>query len=107
MYASVTTAKGTVDDLAEVARMTGETMVSWLRDIEGFEAMFMLASEDAATTHVISLWRDRDVADQHREARMRLRDRIAETVHVEIEETVYYDVVFSHVGPGLRSGAAE
>ena len=58
MYASLTTTKGSVDNLADVAVMAGETMVMWLREIDGFEGLLMLSDEASGTTHVISLWRD-------------------------------------------------
>ncbi len=98
MYASFTTTKGSVDDMAAVAEMAGETMVMWLREIDGFEGLLMLTDEAAGTAHVISLWRDRDVAERHQEARMQLRDRITRTVDVRVEETVHYDVPFAQVG---------
>lgn len=97
MYASLTTTKGSVDNLADVAVMAGETMVMWLREIDGFEGLLMLSDEASGTTHVISLWRDRAVADRHLEARLRLRDRITATVDVEVAETAHYDVPFAQV----------
>ncbi len=106
MYASFTTTKGSVSDLASVAAMAGETMVMWLREIEGFVGLLMLSDEAAETTHVIALWRDRETAERHRAARMRLRDRITATVDVRVEETVGYDVPFAQVGEVRLDGRA-
>ena len=97
MYAAFTTTKGSVDGMSEVAAMAGETMVMWLREIDGYEGLFMLSDEASGTTHVISLWRDRAVAERHLEARLRLRDRITATVDVEVEKTVHFDVPFAHI----------
>ena len=102
MYASLTTTSGSVADMAAVATMAGETMVMWLREIEGFEGFLMLTDEATSTAHVISFWRDREAAERHREARTRLRDRIAASVDVEIEETVYAEVPFAHLSAELR-----
>lgn len=41
MYASMTTTRGSSENMAEIAEMVGETMIDWLRDIE-----------DTGTTHV-------------------------------------------------------
>ena len=101
MYASLTTTKGSVDGLREVAAMAGETMVMWLREIDGFEGLLMLTDETTGTARAISFWRDREVAERHREARMQLRDRITQTVDVEVQETVYYDVPFAHLSARL------
>ena len=101
MYASLTTTKGTVDGMSEVAVMAGETMVTWLSEIDGFEGLLMLTDDATGTTRVLSFWRDREVAERHREARMRLRDRITATVDVQVEDTVYYDVPFAHLDAKL------
>ena len=84
MYAAFTTTKGSVDGLPEVAAMAGETMVMWLREIDGFEGLLMLTDETTGTARVISFWRDREVAERHREARMQLRDLITQTIDVEV-----------------------
>ncbi len=97
MYASMTTTRGTIEDLPEIAAMVGETMVAWLREIEGFGGLLMLSNEERGTTHVIALWESEELAERHREARMRFRDKITATVGVEVLETVPYEVTFAHL----------
>ena len=94
MYASVTRTSGTNEDMAVIAVMAGETMVEWLRQIDGFEGLLILTDEASGTARVISLWASHEVAERHREARMRLRDRITATVNAHVEETVYFDVPY-------------
>ena len=102
MYASMTTTRGSVENAGEVAEMVGETMVEWLRDIEGFGGLLMLNNADMGTTHVIALWESEEIAERHREARMRLRDKVTATVGVEVVETVAYDVTFAHLRGTLK-----
>jgi hypothetical protein len=97
VYASMTTTRGSVENATEVAEMVGETMVEWLRDIEGFGGLLMLNNEDTGTTHVIALWESEEIAERHRAARMRLRDKVTATVGVEVLETVPYEVTFAHL----------
>ena len=85
-----------------LARISGETMAPWLRQIEGFEGLLMLSSQETGVTHVITFWENREVAEKHREARRSLRDRITSTVDVEVEETADYELAFADV-PSLRS----
>ena len=99
MYASVTRTTGTNESMAELAVMAGETMVEWLRQIDGFEGMLILTDETTGTTRVIALWESREVAERHREARMRLRDRVTATVDAHVEETAGYDVPFAWLPP--------
>jgi hypothetical protein len=95
MHASMTTTKGTGEDMLAVAAMAGETMVEWLRDIEGFEGLLMLSNDETGTTHVISFWESKEIADRSRVARLKLRDRITSTVDVEVQETEPYEVAFA------------
>lgn len=87
-----------------MAQMVGESMVDWLRDLEGFEGLLMLSSEETGTTQVITFWTDADVAERSRVARLRLRDRITATVSVEVEETTPYAVSFADLS-GFRPTA--
>ena len=95
MHASVTTTRGTTDDMLAVATMVGETMTPWLRGLDGFEGLLMLSNEETGTTHVITFWADEEVAERSRIARLQLRDRITATVSVEVQETQPYIVSFA------------
>ena len=95
MFASMTTTHGSAEDILEVGRMTGETMVEWFRELEGFAGLVMLSSEETGTTHVISLWHDQAAAERHRPSRLRLRDLITSAVSVEVQETEPYAVSFA------------
>ena len=79
-------------------------MVEWLRDIEGFQGLLMLSNDDTGTTHVISFWESKEIAERSRVARLKLRDRITSTVSVEVQETEAYDVAFADLSslPGRR-----
>ena len=83
--------------MAAVAAMAGETMVEWLRDLEGFEGLLMLANDETGITHVISFWKNAEVAERSRVARLKLRDRITTTVSVEVQETEPYEVAFAEL----------
>ena len=105
MHASLTTTHGPGGELPEVAAMAGETMIMWLRDIDGFLGMVMLNDESANRVRVLTFWESRDVAERHMAARLQLRDRITATVNVEVEETEAYEVTFADL-PALREPSA-
>ena len=92
MYVSVTRV-GTSDQPIVNASVVAEEMLRWLRDIEGFEGLLMLSRP--ATTLGITFWVDRDVAEQHRVARMEFVDRMTTLAGVEVEEIVDYEVSFA------------
>lgn len=97
MHVTVTTTQGSPDMSLEVARLTGEEMLPWLRGIEGFEGLLML-SDDAGRTLVVSFWESREVADRHRAARAAFRDRITATVDVRVEDVSEYELTFADLG---------
>ena len=102
VYVGMTTTRGTNEDMVGLARISGEMMAPWLREIEGFEGLLMLSSQETGVTQVITFWASREVAEKHREARRSLRDRITSTVDVEVQETADYELAFADV-PSLRS----
>lgn len=102
MHATMTTTRGSNEDMALVAAITGDAMVTWLRDIEGFLGLVMLTEEATGTTKVIAFWESEEVAERHRAARLRLRDRVTSTVDVEVQETAAYDVPFADL-PAVRA----
>jgi hypothetical protein len=104
MHATLTVTRGAAPDLLSVAAMAGETMVMWLREIEGFHGMLMLTN-DEGRAHVITFWESSEVAERHMAARLQLRDRITTTVNVEVEETEPFEVAFADL-PALREPGA-
>jgi heme-degrading monooxygenase HmoA len=103
VYVTVTRTKGQPGQPLEVATIAGEEMLPWLRQIDGFDGLLMLSNEADATTLVITFWKDQEVAERHRAARMRFRDGVTAAAHVTVEEVVDYEVSFAHVGPRLAA----
>ena len=93
----MTTTRGSGENMAEIAEMVGETMIDWLREIDGFGGLLILSNEDTGTSQVIALWESEEIAEHHRAARMRLRDQVTATVDVEVVDTVPYQVTFAHL----------
>lgn len=99
MHVSVTKTKGSGDQPLEIATIAGEEMLPWLSQIDGFEGLLMLTNLEAATTLVLTFWRDREVAERHRAAREELRSRVTAVVEVTVEEALDYEISFAHLGP--------
>jgi hypothetical protein len=102
MHATVTMTQGSNEDMAQLAVMAGEAMVTWLRDIDGFHGLVMLTSQAAGTTHVINFWESEEVARRHRVARMKLGERITATLNIKVQHTESYDVSFAEL-PEVRA----
>jgi heme-degrading monooxygenase HmoA len=101
VHVTITRTRGPADDTLDVARIAGEEMLPWLQGIDGFEGLLMLSNNADGTTLAVTFWESREVADRHREARMRFRESVTATVHAQIEEVVDYEVVFAHLASRL------
>lgn len=98
MYVSSTTVR-TSDQPVENATIVAEEMVRWLRDIDGFEG-FLMVSQPGRTIG-FSFWRSREIAEQHRVARLQFIERMSSVADVEIEETNEFVVTFADLGQRL------
>lgn len=96
MHVSLTRVS-TSDQPIENATIVGEEMLRWFRESEGFQGLLMLSKE--GTTLGLTFWESREIAERHRVARMRFRDRMTSAAGVQVEETVDYEVTFAHLGP--------
>ena len=99
MFVTVTKTRAlSLDEPIETATIAGEEMLPWLRQIEGFEGLLMVSSAEEGTTLVLSFWESREVAEQHRLARMQFRDRVTSAVGVRVEEVAEYELTFASLG---------
>ena len=98
MYVSHTTVD-TAGQPFEVAAAVAEEMERWLRDLEGFEGLVLLAGESRAVG--LAFWESREVAERHAVLRAQFRERMLAIAGVRVEEVVDYDVAFARLGPGL------
>ncbi|HET9286505.1 MAG TPA: hypothetical protein VFO26_03000 [Gaiella sp.] len=107
MLVTVTRTRSSPDEPIEIATIAGEEMLPWLRQIDGFEGLLMLSSAEEATTLVLSFWRDREVAEQHRAARAQFRDRVTSAVGVRVEEVADYEITFADLGSWAAKPTAQ
>jgi len=103
VYVTVTRTKAQSDQPLEVSTIVGEEMTSWLRQIDGFEGLLLLSNEAGTINLALTFWKDRRVAEHHRVARRRLRERVTAAVHATIEEVVDYEVSFAELGARLAA----
>ncbi|TMK66604.1 MAG: hypothetical protein E6G60_02755, partial [Actinobacteria bacterium] len=73
MYVSLTRVNTSDQPIAN-ATIVAEEMVTWLRDIDGFEGFLMLSRE--GTTVGLTFWESAEVAQRHRVARMEFLERM-------------------------------
>jgi hypothetical protein len=90
VYVTITKSKAQSDQPLEVSTIVGDEMAFWLRQIDGFEGLLLLSNEAGTVNLALTFWKDREVAEHHRVARRRLRERVTATVQATIEEVADY-----------------
>ena len=103
MYCTMTTTDTGGESIA-AARIVGEEMESWLRQMDGFQGFVLLAGEEKAVG--IAFWETREVAERYASVRTEFRERILAIARVEIQEVVDYELAFARFGPALLAAAA-
>ena len=102
MYCTVTTTDTGGESVA-AARIVGEEMESWLRQMDGFQGFVLLAGEEKAIG--MAFWESREVAERYASVRTEFRERILTIARVEIQEVVDYELAFARFGPALLAAA--
>ena len=99
MYASLTTVRGGGPDVSVTARMAAESMLTWLRDFDGYKGLLVLADPESGTARIMTLWASEEALE--RSARLRsggdpraeVRQSMISAAGAELESVERYELV--------------
>ena len=91
--------KGPASALAEVARLSGESVGPWLRAYEGYRGTFVFVDAEREISQVITLWDTAEHEQAAREARGVMRDQLAGLAGLEVVDFGVYEVVAHELVP--------
>jgi hypothetical protein len=94
MFASMSTFSAAGMDMAETARLVGETMEPWMREFDGYEGLLILTDQESGLARMITFWSDWDAVERSRHGRLKMRDELSVTMGVRVEGTEPYEVAF-------------
>jgi hypothetical protein len=84
-----------IDDLPGTARMAGESMLSWLQQIEGYRGLLALVDEGSGTAYFVTFWENAEVVEKTRTSRANLRNQMAATAGADVVGVEEYSVAFA------------
>jgi hypothetical protein len=93
MLANVTEVRGSVADFEAAAGMAAESLLSWLREFDGYRGFIVLADEEGGTARFMTFWEDRHALEKSAQGRKEVRERLAQTAGVDIESARAYTVL--------------
>ena len=96
MFASMSTFRAEGLDMAETAQIVGETMEPWMGAYDGYEGLLILTDQASGMARMITFWASPEAAERSRSGRLTMRDRLSETIGVDVEGTEPYNVSFRH-----------
>jgi hypothetical protein len=93
MFANMTTIKGELVDLEEGARMAADALLPWVRQFDGYRGMIVLSDGENGTARFVTFWEDKDALDRSEYGRKQVREQMAKTAGVEIDDVRPYAVL--------------
>jgi hypothetical protein len=93
VHASVTTVRGAGDDVGEVARLAAESMLSWLREFDGYRGLVVLADAETGTARILTLWESLEALERSSRGRTQVRESMVAAAGAEIESVERYELV--------------
>jgi len=95
VHVSMSKFRGEIEDLPGTARMAAESMLSWLRQIEGYRGLLALVDEGSSSAYFVTFWENEEVVEKSRASRASLRDQMAATAGAEVVGTEEFTVAYA------------
>jgi heme-degrading monooxygenase HmoA len=81
-----------VKNLADTARLVGESMEGWLRGFDGYAGLLILTNEDERRARVVTFWETLEALKASAAGRETVRNSLAERLGVTVEAVEWYEV---------------
>ena len=91
-----TTVQGGGPQVVETARMAGESMLTWLREFDGYQGLVILADPETGTARFMTKWDSKEAVQRSEHGRRQVRETMiaaagAQPAPVELFEVVFDD----------------
>jgi hypothetical protein len=86
------TISGPASGLADMSRMAGEAVETWLQEYEGYRGLIVFTDEQAQRSRVVTLWDTPEAEEGARAARGAMRDQLAATAGMSVDDFGVWEV---------------
>ena len=93
MFVSVTTVGGGGPDVADKARMAGESMLPWLQAFEGYAGLTILADRESGRARIVTFWDSREAVERSERGRKQVRESMVSAAKATIERVELFELV--------------
>lgn len=107
MHASLTTVRGAGPEVSTTARMAAESMLTWLREFDGYRGLLVLGDPEAGNARIVSFWDSLDALDRSDKGRREVRESMVAAAGAELESVDRYELFVGKNFPTGRAGSSE
>ena len=91
------TISGPASGLAEMSRMASEAVDTWLQEYDGYRGLIVFTDEEARRSRVVTLWETAEAEENARSARGAMRDQLAATAGMSVDDFDVWEVAVFEV----------
>ena len=102
MYASLTTVRGGGAEVSTTSRMAAESMLTWLREFDGYRGLLMLGDPDTGRARIVTFWDSVEALDRSDRNRREVRESMVSAAGAELESVERYELVLGKNFPTGR-----
>jgi heme-degrading monooxygenase HmoA len=92
VHASLTTVRGGGPDVSATAGMAAESMLSWLREFDGYRGLLVLGDPETGNARIVSFWDSPDALERSERSRREVRESMVATAGAELESVDRYEL---------------
>ena len=89
-----TTVQGGGPQVVETARMAGESMLTWLREFDGYQGLVILADPETGTARFMTKWDSMEAVQRSEQGRRQVRESMIAAAGAQLEQVELFEVVF-------------
>ena len=104
MYASLTSVRGAGPEVNTTARMAAESMLTWLREFEGYRGLLILGDPETGKARIVSFWDSLEALERSDKSRREVRESLVAVAGAELESVVPYELF---LGKDFPAGGAD
>lgn len=73
--------------------MAGESMLSWLRQFDGYKGLYVFADPDSGSARIMTLWESREAAERSAWSRGQIRESMVQAAGVRLDSVELVELV--------------
>ena len=93
--------------MSTTARMAAESMLTWLREFDGYRGLLILGDPESGTSRIVSFWDSREALDRSDKSRREVRDSMVAAAGAQLDSVDRYELFLGKNFPTGRADSEE